>query len=253
MRLYELNEDINQKFQFYDEMGDEKWREKDDCTIVAMAIACNISYEEARNALMKNGKETDAGVSRETVKNTLDYLGIKWKCINPRFYLDRIYGKGKVENKPEELTMNEIIRYPEFFKDIKRQIWSYHTMIEGHTFAIINGKMEDHGNLGCWRPDEAIVYGITAIINDGNNIDENIWCDELREFINNYDKFIPQFIKAWNETGNYIIHNEEDARKILSIITDFGHRNRNKVYHDFDGLTIKRDKKYNFSVVEYNL
>ena len=284
MRLYELLEDMNQVPKFYDEMKDEKWREDNDCSIVSISLACNISYETARDALMKNGKNKDEGVTFAMLEKTLKDLGYDYRKVETRYY------HNMVEKKVSEevLTVLDIINNPEVFSDIKRQLYYVSDGFNPHVLAMINGKMQDNmasiivdeddedNRRYDWddEKDEEIVIithpasqwsvdGILDVFKIGNkpNITDNaLWNTNPKNVITNYNEFIPYFINYWNSRASDDTKIDENtAWRMIEHEYDNLQRYkwtyfRIKPNDNFDkcSFNIERDENWNLSITKTN-
>ena len=242
MKIDELSEDINQPFQFYDEVKDESWREDDDCSIVAIALVCGVSYEKANKVLRKNGK-IRWGADYLEIRKSVNALGYNCRVIYPEYYLDSIR---KYDKNIKSLTLAELKKYPDIFADADKQLWSVGNIFGSHLFAVINGKIEDFvrekntissNNFGADSNQK--VHCILDVSKKGNkpNISNNaLWDDNVRNIINNYDEFAQLFVEKYNEVvyKKYLI-TEKDVAFMLE-----------EFYEEF-----KKNGQANFSIPAY--
>ena len=259
MRLYEINEDINQVPKFYDEVSDEKWRERNDCVIVALSLICNISYEKARDALMKNGKLKNEAPLDDIIKKAIEYLGFNFRHVHPDYYLNKI-PKSK---RPKNLTLRCVRQFPEIFeKELgnQNQMWC----LSDHAFAVIDGKIQDERGI---RPNSKI-YWIIDISNSNQVTDyEESRYPDAKSIINNYDEAclrITQIHYAQDEysEAKYRMDREKAGKLLEKIIDEYYMNLKIQKYfiHVFpyesdsgDNLMIKitRDKDWNLHIKEF--
>lgn len=67
----------------------DKWRERNDCTVKALAIATGKTYEQAHGALALRGRNFRKGTTMTTVFLALSDLGFTKKEIFCRFFSER--------------------------------------------------------------------------------------------------------------------------------------------------------------------
>lgn len=71
------------------ERRSNRWRERNDCTVKALAIATGKTYEQAHGALALRGRNYRKGTTMSTVFRALDDLGFTQKEIYRRDFADR--------------------------------------------------------------------------------------------------------------------------------------------------------------------
>ena len=226
MRLYELNEDINQKIKFYGEVRDEKWRDKNDCAIVALAILCDISYEEAKHILMKNdnNKTEGTGHIRVSTLKSINDLGFEYHSINQNYYLEKINQSLPDERKIKKLTCRDLHNYSyEIFKDEPEphnQLWA----CPGHVFACKNGNIQ-----GIMIGSHEINY-VIDVFKPGQKPVRDISNDNFN--ITNYDECVDRFNHLYNirTSENYNI-SRKYANEIFQDILRKCHRKNQSIYY----------------------
>ena len=150
MRLYEITEDINQNFQFYDEMKSEQWRDDNDCGIIALAIVCGISYADVKMWL-NNGifaHRAREGTFDEDMKAVLNNHGFRINEMKNEEYFNKF-----IPESEQWLKLSHINEYPELFNEIKSKKQFWFTNVKGrypltHVTAVVNGKIEDYKESG---------------------------------------------------------------------------------------------------------
>ena len=191
MRAYEITEDINQKFQFYDEIQKQEWREKDDCTLVATSLLSGLDYQTVMDRMKKYKR-----VHGNTIGSVLELLvdfGFDYQEINPNYYLNKMNQLTKSNYKFLNKT---IIRSNlEIFKDEPNphnQLWCS----KGHVFACKDGKVEDYEGEGRHEGNQIIyVYDVFPTGKDPRTDDL-----ELIKFdrFDNYDMAIHEYARLYN-------------------------------------------------------
>jgi hypothetical protein len=102
--------------------------ERNDCSVKALALACDISYEDAYDEMLKVGRKKNKGAyTRQTLK-ALDNVGIKYREITPN---------GRRIRQPNGLKYT--------VRTIGRDFYAgtYIMTINGHILTMINGVVED--------------------------------------------------------------------------------------------------------------
>ena len=267
MRLNELLEDINQVPKFYSEIENEDWRVEGDCAIVALSLTCKVSYEIARDTLKKNNSlVNDGGASVVEIRKSLNDLGYDCRKVDITYYHNMLTDK---INK-DGLTKQDIMNSPEIFDDIKCQLWFIHAGYSGsHVFAVIDGKIEDYGTYkdedGKYLEQNWVIEILDVYkMGDKPNITDNVlWNKNPRNIINNYDEFMPQFIKYYNSRLKDLYKiDEEKACIIIELHYDaLQSHGKDEIQipphevstmfwsADFD---VKRDENWNLSIIKTN-
>ena len=137
-----------------------------DCTIVSVAIICNVSYNAARNAL--NAFDLLNVRFLNVLPDVLRSLGFDCRRLAPRYYLEKINNLG---HRVKFLQQNHFWRYPDVFADPAdhRQLWCMYT----HVFAF-TGKMEDHCDRG--RLHALCIYDVFPL-GESPPKDESVYID----------------------------------------------------------------------------
>ena len=137
-----------------------------DCTIVSVAIVCNVSYNAARNAL--NAFDLLNVRFLEVLPDVLRSLGFDCRKLHPGYYLEKINNLG---HRVKFLQQNHVQRFPDVFADPAdhRQLWK----VAGHVFAF-TGKVEDHCNNG-----RLFTFGIYDVfpLGEAPPKDESVYID----------------------------------------------------------------------------
>ena len=111
--------------------------QKRDCSIIALAIACKVSYKKAAEALRKAGKPDNVGAPTFQILEGIQNLGYQYKRISMRHYIDQY---PKCERFLKSVTPTHVERFPEAFADERdhNQVW----ITTNHVMAF-TGSVED--------------------------------------------------------------------------------------------------------------
>ena len=209
MRLNELIEDRHTPFQSYRDVEWEHWREYGDCAIIAVSIACNVSYEKAFETLNihERGRNNYEGYTSQAVKRSVRALGYEFEAINPDYYLEKVrkMAIGKIHGN--EMTLGLAMyygRYGRLFDDELQhnQIW---WVSPPHVIAFKNGKIEGY-------PIGDEVREIIDVFKPGQKPVRNEQTQyEVKDFVVNYVGGINKYMKLYNEKiiDKYHINYEE--------------------------------------------
>lgn len=94
--------------------------ERNDCSVKAVAIACDVPYKVAHKAFAKVGRINRKGVSLSQIDNAIKSLGFKWEAV---------------PHSAKTMTTLD--------KDVAVQSGHYIANVRGHVAAVVNGKVED--------------------------------------------------------------------------------------------------------------
>ena len=217
MRLNELLEDIRQPFQSYNQVENEEWRDEGDCVIIALAITCGVSYEVARQTVMKRSNMDNngyRGFSREALKRSVNDLGFEYKVVDTNYYLEKIDNMLPNGANAMFLTTRHLMRCIEVFDDEKHehnQLWC----MDGHVFACKNGKIE-----GLVYDDR--VTEIIDVFKPGQQPSKKDTSSfSLEEKITNYNDCVNQYMKSYNEKiqERFAINHREAKEKFDNCVT----------------------------------
>ena len=179
-----------QKFQFFDQMKDEEWRShKTDCSIIAIAITCGVSYQEARRKIIDVGKS----IKMTGIMKTIKAFGFDYAEVNPKYYLNKLNQLTNQDHKI--LTKNKAMHNSEIFKDEQNhnQLW----VINGHIFACKNGKVEDYEEPKGLNYKIEYIYDIFPA--GQNPRKDNHDATQFDRPIKNYDLMLSEFVRLYNE------------------------------------------------------
>lgn len=110
--------------------------EHNDCTVKALAVACNVSYDDAHQALEANGRKHRDGAYFHTIRAAVEQLGYKLNVIDPA---------GIIASYPKphcDKLKNVTTHHPDRFASV----WPKGTFLlfpAGHVAAIVDGQNHD--------------------------------------------------------------------------------------------------------------
>lgn len=110
--------------------------ETNDCTVVATAAVCGISYEEAHAICAKFGRKTRKGMRRVQYLEAIRSLGFEVEAV-PVFKIIAKY-PGNHKNLKSITT-----HHPARFNNVWRDGSNYLLNSNGHVSACINGELHD--------------------------------------------------------------------------------------------------------------
>jgi hypothetical protein len=114
--------------------------EQNDCSVVAIAIACGVSYEVAHAALKKAGRIDRHGTYRWHSKAAIESLGFKvraWNYQEKRAMISRYPG---VHSKLQSITTHHMRRFPQAWADCHPNLI---VASSRHMLAIKDGVVRD--------------------------------------------------------------------------------------------------------------
>lgn len=112
--------------------------ERNDCTVVASAIACGVTYAEAHKALEKFGRKKGKGVSiMKMVTAIKEELGFFVKLVPASEFISR-YPKGH-----RDVLKHVTTHHPERFNDVWADGNTYIFFTTDHVAAVVNGVNHD--------------------------------------------------------------------------------------------------------------
>jgi hypothetical protein len=124
-------------------------RETNDCTVRALMVAANISYDQAHATMAKHGRKFAKGTYHDTQVKAYEEHGGELRAIFGTTKGAR-YRANKVENVPhvEGITLGKLIdRIP---------MGRFVCIMNGHAFAIIDRQLADGGPLKAGTRIQAI-------------------------------------------------------------------------------------------------
>lgn len=109
-----------------------RYNEHNDCAVVALAVACNVEYEEAHAALAKQGRRNRRGTFFHHTVAAVKTLGFELEPINPRDFIDRYPGQQKTL---KNVTTHHPDRFPKVWADGN----TYLIQTDRHILAVKDG------------------------------------------------------------------------------------------------------------------
>jgi len=110
----------------------KKWRENNDCTVKALAIATNSTYEKAHGALALRGRSFRKGISMHEVWKALGDLGFKAETVFKRSEIE-LSDKGFLFDGHHDDRIEKVKKY-------RRSRWA-----KGKTIKSVAGYLPQRG------------------------------------------------------------------------------------------------------------
>lgn len=117
-------------------------KERADCSVKAVAIACGTTYEKAHAALAKLGRKPRRGAKTDMILKAVNEFGYKTVTHKPEEFIKQ-YGGNSVNMR--HVTPHQVERFPEVWA--KNETYLFFT--RGHVLAVVNGKVHDHTRGRC--------------------------------------------------------------------------------------------------------
>lgn len=110
--------------------------EKNDCSVKALAIACNMSYEEAHALCARHGRKPRRGMKTKQIIEAVAEAGYVLERIIPQQFIQQYPG---VHKGLKCITTHHPVRFP--------NVWAhkatYLAFQTSHVLAIVDGKVQD--------------------------------------------------------------------------------------------------------------
>lgn len=110
------------------EHGVSKYKERNDCTVRALAAAMNISYDNAHDHMAKYGRKHRHGMYTGAICNALRALD--WEVIDPFDLMNQVLGRDY-----GQITINQLLKH--------RQKGRMYVLTRGHALAVVDGVVHD--------------------------------------------------------------------------------------------------------------
>lgn len=110
--------------------------EKNDCSVKAVALVCDVSYDVAHAEMAKQGRKKGRGASTTSIELACIALGKNLNPVNPRHVIAQYPG---VHKNLQNVTTHHPARFADVWKDGK----TYLAYIKGHVLAIVDGQVHD--------------------------------------------------------------------------------------------------------------
>lgn len=117
-------------------MGSSELGETNDCAVVAIAIACNVTYAEAHAELERLGRRRRRGTFMHHTEQAVAKFGKKLERVEPRSFLDTYPG---VHKGTHHVTTHHPRRFPQCFD--KNKTYLFRT--SRHILAVTGGVVHD--------------------------------------------------------------------------------------------------------------
>lgn len=134
-------------------------KEGDDCSVITVAVACNVPYEKAHEALKYCGRENCCGTTPPTTRAAINKLG--YKCVDVSMK-DIIEKYPSAHHVLKSVTTHHPERFPKVWKDGNVYIF----WCSRHVCAVVDGVVHD------WTKGRAKrCHKISKVVRkDGNKI-----------------------------------------------------------------------------------
>lgn len=113
--------------------------EKNDCAVKAVAVVCNVAYDEAWTALNKLGRKTGKGTPREMTRKAIEDFGFKIELVD----LESVKATyPKPHSGLKNITTHHHERFPEAW-GTERKLNNTLLFSKGHVSAFKDGVLHD--------------------------------------------------------------------------------------------------------------
>lgn len=131
----------------------QSMNETKDCSVKAVALACNVEYVVAHKALADNGRRERKGAYTQEILNAVKDLGYKAESVMPMDFI-RQYPKGH-----RDVLRSVTTHHPARFNSVWADGNTYLVFTRGHVLTVINGVNHDWTNGRAKRA--SLIYKIT--------------------------------------------------------------------------------------------
>lgn len=111
-------------------------KEHNDCAVKAIAAACDVSYEQAHQALRTVGRKDRHCTETIVIWNAVQLLGYKCERIPSCHFIDQYPGTHK---NIKHVTSHHPVRFPRVWQDR----YKYLMLVDSHILAICDGQVHD--------------------------------------------------------------------------------------------------------------
>lgn len=129
--------------------------EKNDCSVKAVSVVCNVDYETARTTLAKVGRQPGRGANGLQIKTAIFQLG--FKAIDVDLSKFTAATKTVYNYNVNQPTTKHMAKFPKVWRDGK----TYLVFVRGHVAAVVNGDLIDWSGKTALRISH--VYEITEL------------------------------------------------------------------------------------------
>lgn len=116
----------------------EALNETRDCSVVAVAAVCGVSYEVAHATLKQLGRKDQKGTTISLICNALRALGFQYESVSR---------KNVISNYPaghRDVLKNITTHHPERFNKVWKDGFNYLFFTSGHVLAVLDGTNVGH-------------------------------------------------------------------------------------------------------------
>jgi len=111
--------------------------EKNDCAVLAVSVACKVSYEIAHKALEAFGREPGMGTSYTKIRRAIGVLGKRITVHNCKDFIARYPQAHRIL---KSVTTHHPARFNKVWRDGKAYILC---LKANHVAAVLNGELHD--------------------------------------------------------------------------------------------------------------
>ena len=134
------------------QMVSKSMGEDNDCSVIAIATVCQVSYTQAHETCKKFGRQANGGMFNYDISRAIKSLGFTLTEVKPSDFI-RQYPKGHCD-----VLKNVTTHHPERFNKVWADGETYVVYCKGHVLAVVNGVNHD------WTKGKAkLVIGIYKI------------------------------------------------------------------------------------------
>jgi hypothetical protein len=112
-------------------------KETDDCSVKAIAIVCDIPYEEALKVATVHGRKPRRGMKTGQITKAVESLGFKLEPVDSKDFIAKYPA-------PHNGLQNVTTHHPDRFQEVFADGHKYLFYTKGHILAVVNGANHDH-------------------------------------------------------------------------------------------------------------
>lgn len=98
------------------------YKEDKDCTVMAVAVACDVPYSKAHKAMSEAGRKPRRGAKRDVTQKAIESLGFKIRKWSPSEFKTTIADYAPPHNTRLNITTHHPRRFPEVWKEKHRNM-----------------------------------------------------------------------------------------------------------------------------------
>jgi len=111
-------------------------REQGDCAVIAVAMACNVSYEDAHTALARYGRKFGQGTPTHIIWAAMRALGKDVRALSSRQFINEY-------PRPHNTLRGVTSHHPRRFAKVWKDGQTYLFLTASHILACVDGQVHD--------------------------------------------------------------------------------------------------------------